>query len=150
MTSDKAPGFVLRPARTEKERGRGARAHCIRGDSSPRVPEMAPGTRRVEGGDRALGNGSPWGPWGQRRPCSDKAGHNLRCDMSGAELNPLYVITAQPACRASQASHPISWGGGPPSLDVPEGGHIIVYRFLEFRLIHSGLLLCAVGPRASL
>ena len=49
MTSDKALGFVLQPARREKERGQGARAHCFRGDSSPRVLEIAPGTHNREG-----------------------------------------------------------------------------------------------------
>lgn len=80
--------------------------------------------------------------------------------QSGSQPQMRYVRgrAQPPACYNSTASlqslagftpHLLG-GGGPPSLDVPEGGHIIVYRFLEFRLIHSGLLLCAVGPRASL
>lgn len=69
--------------------------------------------------------------------------------MSRAELAPSagYNSTASLQGLAGFVPHLL---GGPPSLDVPEGGHIIVYRFLELRLIPSGLLVCAVGPRASL
>ena len=57
---------------------------------------------------------------------------DLRCNMLGQSSPPLHVITAQPACRALQASYPISWGGGPPSLYVPEGVTLSFIGSLSF------------------
>lgn len=79
------------------------------------------------------------GTGGRDSPAQTKQVTDLRCDMSGVELTPSASYNSTARLKSLAGFVPVSWWGGvlPPWMSLR--GSYLVYRFLAFWPIPSGL-----------
>lgn len=118
MTSDKALGFAAASRRRKRERP-GARAHCFKGDSSPRVPEIAPGTHNHEWRLRVPELFLLGGVGGRDSRAQTKRVIDLQMQYVGAELAPSAHYNSTASLQSLAGFVPPSPGGGSSLLVCP-------------------------------